>query len=76
MVVVGAVLIVLGISWLVDFHVWPFLIIAIGVAYLASAVYRPARSSVWSLPACCYPQLWFERETESEQQPEKRTIDG
>ena len=55
MAIIGAVLIALGISAIFDFNVWPFLTIAAGIAYLWAAIFRSANSSLWTLPACCYP---------------------
>ena len=69
MIFFGVILIALGIGWLIDFDAWPVLIIGAGVAYILSAVFGRGRSSAWSLPACCYPVYWFEREPERLQAP-------
>ena len=68
MAIIGAVLIALGISAIFDVNVWPFLIIATGIAYLGAAIFRPAKSSLWTLPACCYPAYWFTEYKEEEPQ--------
>jgi sulfite exporter TauE/SafE len=68
MAIIGAVLIALGISAIFDFNVWPFLIIAAGIAYLWAAIFRSANSSLWTLPACCYPAYWFTDDKEDEAQ--------
>ena len=64
MIVLGGILIALGISWLMDFNPWPFLIIGAGVAYIFSGVLGRGRSSAWTFPACCYPVYWFGGEPE------------
>lgn len=69
MIPIGALLIALGISWIMDFNAWPDLVIAVGVAYISSAVFGRGRSSAWALPACCYPGFWLGIEPERREAP-------
>ena len=75
MIPIGIFLIALGISWLMDFNAWPALVIAVGVAYILSAVLGRGRSSVWTLPACCYPLSWFSSEPERREASAEERID-
>ena len=69
MIPIGVFLIVLGTGWLLDFNAWPAIAIGAGVAYILSAVFGRSRSSVWALPACCYPLFWVGKEPESRGEP-------
>lgn len=64
MIPIVVFLIALGVSWLLDFNAWPVIVIGAGVAYILSVVFGRSRSSVWALPACCYPLFWLGREPE------------
>ncbi len=75
MILVGVFLIALGISWLMDFNAWPVVVIAVGVAYLMSAVFGRGRSAAWTLPACCYPGFWLGIKPERREVPSEERVD-
>ena len=59
---VGAALIALGIGSLLDVNVWPAILIGVGVVYISSLFL--GRAKTWLVPACCYPQIWTDRNTQ------------
>lgn len=76
MIPFGVLLIVLRISWLMDFNAWPALVIGAGTAYVLSGIFPRGRSSVWAFPACCYPWYWFGNEQEHREGPAEERADS